>query len=127
MMRSFQIALLALCATFTFAAEPVQDGCPKNEIACLDVINSSQCIEQLVVENQAPVTKEAMVKCIETEGSASTLPGAARVCSNPLNHRIGMRAGERTLANATQYCRCPGCHSKPINDAIAALFPPPCA
>ena len=87
-MRSFQVALLALCASAAvakpFAATEnetlaPQDGCPKDEIACLDVMNSSQCIEQLIIEKQAPVTKEAMVKCIETEGSASPLPGSARV------------------------------------------------
>jgi hypothetical protein len=90
-MRSFRVAIIALYTSIavarTFAAssdgsDPIKDGCPKDEIACLDVINSSQCIEQLIIEKQAPATKEALVKCIETEGSASTLPGAARVSSN---------------------------------------------
>ncbi len=60
-------------------AQAVQDGCPKNEIACLDVMNASQCIEQLVIEHFAPVTKAAMVKCLETEGAASNLPASAKV------------------------------------------------
>lgn len=33
---------------------------------------------------------------------------------------------ERRVANVFKLCRCPGCHSKYINDAIARLFPPPC-
>jgi hypothetical protein len=96
-MRSFKLGIFALCASVAVAtpfaalsnkADPLKDGCPKDEIACLDVMNSSQCIEQLIIEKQAPVTKEALVKCIETEGSASMLPGAARVSSNSNTHRV---------------------------------------
>ncbi|CAG8959874.1 hypothetical protein HYFRA_00013146 [Hymenoscyphus fraxineus] len=57
----------------------LSDGCPKNEVACLDVMNSSQCIEQLILENSAPVTKEALVNCIVNEGSASDLPGETKM------------------------------------------------
>lgn len=60
-------------------AEAVQDACPKTEYACLDVINSSQCIEQLILEKQAPVTREAMIKCVEYEGTVTTIPGATKV------------------------------------------------
>ncbi|KAF2682153.1 hypothetical protein K458DRAFT_420096 [Lentithecium fluviatile CBS 122367] len=112
-MRSFlQLSILALCTSFVGAnpltspstsADPAVDGCPKDEYACLDVMNASQCIEQLIIEKQAPATKEALVKCVETEGTATTLPGA------------------------TKYCRCPGCHTKAINDVLVELFPPPCA
>ena len=56
-----------------------EDGCPKGEYACLDVINASQCIEQLVIEKQRPATKENLVKCVEHEGTATTLPGAVKV------------------------------------------------
>jgi hypothetical protein len=59
--------------------QAVQDQCPKTEYACLDVINSSQCIEQLVLEKQAPVTREALIKCVEYEGTVTTLPGATKV------------------------------------------------
>jgi hypothetical protein len=69
----FGLALLSV------SARTIQDGCPKNEYACIDVINSSQCIEQLVIEKQAPVTKESLAKCVEYEGTASNIPGAAKV------------------------------------------------
>lgn len=76
----FAINLIALCfALVGVNTEAVQDGCPKEDYACLDVINSSQCIEQLVIEHQAPVTKEAMVKCVEYEGTATNMPGASKV------------------------------------------------
>jgi hypothetical protein len=76
----FRINLLALCfALVGVNAQKDQDKCPKNEYACLDVINSSQCIEQLVLEQLAPLTKAAMIKCVENEGPASNLPGATKV------------------------------------------------
>lgn len=76
----FDINLGCLCLALVGAnAQAVQDQCPKNEIACLDIINSSQCIEQLVVEKQAALTKDAMVKCVEYDGTASNLPGATKV------------------------------------------------
>jgi hypothetical protein len=56
-----------------------QDLCPKDEYACLDIINSSQCLAQLVLQKMSPLTKENMVKCVETEGVASSLPGAQKV------------------------------------------------
>ncbi|KAK3312194.1 hypothetical protein B0H66DRAFT_608471 [Apodospora peruviana] len=83
-------------------AQTLKDECPKDEIACLDIINSSQCIEQVILENRPPLTKDNLLKCVEYEGVASNLPGAAK------------------------YCRCPGCHSEPINAAIKQMFPPPC-
>lgn len=55
------------------------NGCPSTDLACHDIMNSSQCIEQLVLESSGPVTKEAMVKCVEHEGTASNLPGAVKV------------------------------------------------
>lgn len=72
--------LNALCLTSVgVSAQEVQDGCPKDELACHDIMNSSQCIEQLVIEELSPLTEEAMVKCVEHEGTASNLPGAAKV------------------------------------------------
>jgi hypothetical protein len=74
------IKLFGLCLVLArVTGQTTQDGCPKNEIACLDVINSSQCIEQLVIEHQANLTKDAMVKCVTFEGDASKLPGATKV------------------------------------------------
>jgi hypothetical protein len=107
------------------STQAVQDQCPKSEYACLDVINSSQCIEQLVLEKQAPATKEALIKCVEYEGTVTTLPGATKVRFKR-NEDFGTRR-EYMLIAAQQYCRCPGCHSATINAVIAEMFPPPCA
>jgi hypothetical protein len=71
--------LTLYCLVTSATAQAVQDLCPKAEYACLDVINSSQCIEQLVLEKQAPVTREALIKCVEYEGTVTTLPGATKV------------------------------------------------
>ncbi|KAF2797716.1 hypothetical protein K505DRAFT_358181 [Melanomma pulvis-pyrius CBS 109.77] len=65
-------------ALMSVHSQTIQDKCPKNEYACLDVINSSQCIEQLIIERLAPVTKEALVKCVEYEGTVTNLPGATK-------------------------------------------------
>ncbi|KAF2714383.1 hypothetical protein K504DRAFT_353328, partial [Pleomassaria siparia CBS 279.74] len=59
--------------------QALQDKCPKDEYACLDVMNASQCIEQLVVEKLSPATKEALVACVEYEGTVTTIPGASKV------------------------------------------------
>ncbi|KAF2441693.1 hypothetical protein P171DRAFT_488140 [Karstenula rhodostoma CBS 690.94] len=67
------VALFSLAATAT-----AQDLCPKDEYACLDIINSSQCLAQLVIQPTSPPTKENMIKCVETEGVASSLPGAQK-------------------------------------------------
>jgi hypothetical protein len=76
----FPLQQLALYSIIMGArTQAVQDQCPKSEYACLDVINSSQCIEQLVLEKQAPATKEALIKCVEYEGTVTTLPGATKV------------------------------------------------
>ena len=73
--------LLALCfALISVSTQEVKDGCPKDEYACIDVINSSQCIEQLIIEKLANATREALVKCVEYEGTATTIPGAQKVC-----------------------------------------------
>ena len=78
----FHVNLLALClALICVDAQATQDKCPKQNYACLDVINSSQCIEQLVLEHRAPLTKDAMVQCVEYPGTASDLPGATKVSS----------------------------------------------
>ncbi|KAK3990818.1 hypothetical protein QBC44DRAFT_368794 [Cladorrhinum sp. PSN332] len=55
-----------------------QDGCPNTELACHDIMNSSQCIAN-VVDNRVANPKEALIKCVEHEGTASNLPGAAKV------------------------------------------------
>ncbi|KAL5396232.1 hypothetical protein PMIN03_002597 [Paraphaeosphaeria minitans] len=70
----------ALAALLTFApATATQDLCPKDEYACLDIINASQCLAQLVIQKMSPLTKENIIKCVETEGVASNLPGAQKV------------------------------------------------
>ncbi len=56
------------------------NGCPTTDLACHDIMNSSQCIEQLILDgSKTTITKEAMVKCVEYEGTASTLPGSVKV------------------------------------------------
>lgn len=55
------------------------DECPKDEYACHDIMNSSQCIEQLIIEKLAPATREALIKCVEYEGTVTNLPGATKV------------------------------------------------
>ncbi|KAE9375139.1 hypothetical protein N431DRAFT_463245 [Stipitochalara longipes BDJ] len=99
----FSINLLAFLALVGVNAQ-VKDGCPKDQVACLDIINSSQCIEQVIIEHQQNLTRENLINCIDTPGvSSSNLPGA------------------------TKYCLCPGCHSAAINTVIAQMFPPPCS
>ena len=56
------------------------NGCPTSDLACHDIMNSSQCIAQLITDgSKTAITKEAMVKCVEYEGTASSLPGAVKV------------------------------------------------
>jgi hypothetical protein len=69
--------LLALTTLLFLAA--AQDPCPKDDYACLDIINSSQCLEQVIIEKLSPLTKENMIKCVDTEGVASSLHGAQKV------------------------------------------------
>lgn len=76
----FIFNLLALSLTLVgLKAQTMVDGCPKEDIACLDVINSSQCLEQLIIEHDATVTKDAMIKCVDTEGASSNMTGSAKV------------------------------------------------
>lgn len=75
----FIILSLLFTASATKAQNQTRDGCPKDEYACLDVINSSQCLEQLVIEKLAPPTKEALAKCVEYEGTVTRIPGASKV------------------------------------------------
>lgn len=106
---------------FIIAATAEQDLCPKNEYACLDVINSSQCLAQVVIQKLSPLTKENMIKCIEYAGVASSRPPAQKVPSIPNRSRA------KEANYAIQFCRCPGCHTEPINAAIRELFPAPCS
>ena len=55
------------------------EQCPDTDLACHDIMNSSQCIAQVALNAQGPVSKEAMIKCVEYEGTASNLPGAVKV------------------------------------------------
>ncbi|KAF1993054.1 hypothetical protein P154DRAFT_105314 [Amniculicola lignicola CBS 123094] len=102
-MMRFKIALLIAYFALTTTASQAPDECPKDEFACIDVMNSSQCIEQLVIEKLSPATRENLIKCVEYEGTATNLPGA------------------------TKYCRCPGCHTAAINSVIKEMFPAPCS
>jgi hypothetical protein len=81
-MHSTTVALFLLFATRTVIAQnTTRDACPKAEYACIDVINSSQCLAQLVLQKLAPATREALAKCVEYEGAVTQIPGAAKVRS----------------------------------------------
>ena len=74
--------LAALCLALTGAnaqAANPQSKCDTRDYACHDVINSSQCIAGIAMDKKNPPTREAMAKCLDTEGSSSPLSGAARV------------------------------------------------
>jgi hypothetical protein len=66
------------------------NGCPTTDLACHDIINSSQCIEQQVLEGNGTVTKAGMIKCVEYEGTASSLPGAVKVWLYGLDRAGGL-------------------------------------
>lgn len=117
--------LIFLCLALlgiTVTAQTVVDGCPKNELACHDIMNSSQCIEQIILENSAPLTKENLVKCVEHEGTASNLPGGTKVSSVAAGFEL-----DEKLTSVLQLCRCSGCHTEQLNTVIRQMFPPPCA
>lgn len=75
------IILQRLCLLFAMAnaQEHEVDKCPKDEIACHDVMNGSQCLAQIVMDNNPPISADALVKCVQHEGTASNLPGATKV------------------------------------------------
>lgn len=74
------VTLFALAVGVVGVRAQVKDGCPKGVIACLDIINSSQCIEQIVIEHQQNVTRDNMINCVVSPGvSSSDLPGAQKV------------------------------------------------
>ncbi|KAK3903711.1 hypothetical protein C8A05DRAFT_14330 [Staphylotrichum tortipilum] len=81
-MRSKFNSLVVFFLSLRYAAAQIND-CNTTDLACHDIMNSSQCIEQLILEKSAPITKEALVKCVEHEGTASSLPGAVKVRSCP--------------------------------------------
>ncbi|KAF9732711.1 hypothetical protein PMIN06_002838 [Paraphaeosphaeria minitans] len=101
-----QNIVLAFCAAIAGTSglpTSVQatNPCPADtEMACLDVINSSLCLSQNASRNG---TAAQMAACVDYPGGMSDLSGASKLC------------------------RCPGCHSKYINEAISKLFPPPCS
>lgn len=75
-----QANLLAFCIAFLGATVlAIEDRCPRDEYACIDVINSSQCIAQLAIDRLRPLTKESLAKCVEYEGVVSDLPGGVKV------------------------------------------------
>ena len=72
----FGINILAVCFVLVGVNSQAEvDKCPKDEYACLDVINSSLCLSQNAARNDT----SAMVKCVEYEGAASDLPGKTKV------------------------------------------------
>ncbi len=75
MLGSIFFLLTAITAQETEAEE----RCPQTDLACHDIMNSSQCIANVVIEARTPPTKEAFIKCVEHEGTASNLPGAQKV------------------------------------------------
>ncbi|KAK5654886.1 hypothetical protein OQA88_6924 [Cercophora sp. LCS_1] len=74
----FAIRLLALCLALVGVNAQAAEKCSAKDLACHDIMNSSQCIAQ-VVDNKARLTKEALIKCVEHEGTASPLSGAAKL------------------------------------------------
>jgi len=74
----FNLDLLVFCVALLGVNAQEVDGCPKLNIACLDIINSSQCIEGLIL-GKTPPTKADMEKCLDYEGASSKLPPAQRV------------------------------------------------
>ena len=120
---------LLLFFVLSSANAQIKDGCPKDQVACLDIINSSQCIEQVIIEHQQNVTRENLINCIDIPGvSSSNLPGATKVSKSRMKQDLKIQASEANEANLelSQYCLCPGCHSAAINTVIAQMFPPPC-
>ncbi|KAH6680631.1 hypothetical protein B0J14DRAFT_557974 [Halenospora varia] len=89
------IPLLLSFTTVPAFAQTVVDTCPKGDYACLDVINSSQCIEQIIIEKLHNVTKEALVKCVEFEGMSANITGAAKVCAEAISGAGGRKKGIR--------------------------------
>ncbi|KAK4221359.1 hypothetical protein QBC38DRAFT_377270 [Podospora fimiseda] len=71
------LTLLTLAGATTQNSQ--QDGCPGTELACHDIMNSSQCIAN-VVDNRVGNPREALIECVVHEGTASNLPGASKVC-----------------------------------------------
>ena len=76
------LTLPFIATLFTFVIAADKDLCPKDEYACLDIINSSQCLAQLVIQKTAPLSRENMIKCIDYEGVASALSPAEKVCED---------------------------------------------
>jgi len=68
------LCMLLFFANFTIHAQTV-DGCPKNEHACLDVINSSFCLQSNVGSGAAA---DVLAQCVSYDGAASSLPGATK-------------------------------------------------
>jgi len=78
MRAGFELLALVLAVAGVAAEEP-HSKCDTKDFACHDVMNSSQCLAQLIYDKNAKTTREALIKCVDTEGSASSLPGATRV------------------------------------------------
>jgi hypothetical protein len=96
----FDLRLLsALCLALPSVGAD-RNPCPDTDLACHDIMNSSQCIEQLVLERNEAVTKDALVKCVEHEGTASTLPGAVKVGSNDKSHLLGSQLQSSAMTRA---------------------------
>ncbi len=76
-MRLHEWFLPAILLSFPCAFAQV-NGCPTTDLACHDIMNSSQCIEQQILEGNG-TTRAGMIKCVEYEGTASSLPGAVKV------------------------------------------------
>ncbi|KAK1749384.1 hypothetical protein QBC47DRAFT_311961 [Echria macrotheca] len=101
------------------------DKCPKTEVACQDVINGSQCLAQIVMDNNPAISAESLAKCVQHEGTASNLPGATKVRLCTQLAYIHQHVANKSPLPA-QLCLCPGCHTPLLNAAISKYFPPPC-
>ena len=75
---SYQLFCIAIVFVGLNGNAQTIDGCPKNEHACLDVINSSFCLQSNAGSGG---TAEAFAECVSYEGAASSLPGATKVSS----------------------------------------------
>ncbi|KAI6089467.1 hypothetical protein F4821DRAFT_231100 [Hypoxylon rubiginosum] len=72
-------SLRVLWLAFAYAnAQTTARSCPTEELACHDIMNSSQCIAQSILGVASP-SKDALLKCLEYEGAASALPPATKV------------------------------------------------
>lgn len=119
------VGLYVALAAGTNAQGSKPEGCPTTELACHDIMNSSQCIAN-VVDNQKTLTKAALVACVEHEGTASSLPGAAKasLCRGELVD--GQRCADACLNVVLPMPRMPYasnkcCHFRVVSPSVRVM------